>query len=265
MVIRDDGDGQGVLCIPQSQHAAISGQMARAWVDEAFAKPLPQEEVCLAAERHDNGMDRFDADPKLDSETGLPLSFMRMPLDLWLDSWTRGPETVGNRSPYAGLLVSLHGEYLLDFRRLEDEDDEGRAAAEAWRDGQSRLREHLTERAGYERRLVKSLEPATIERGRKLIEIWDAMSLAVCMPRLPLRLEDVPGAGESGELEMRQALGDAGPTRVEVEPWPFEPSKVPLAAEGRRLTGTYADDRELKAALAAAPRETLSVTLISAP
>jgi hypothetical protein len=64
---------------------------------------------------------------------------------------------------------------------------------------------------------------------------------------------------------MRQAPGEAGPTRVEVEPWPFEPSEVPLAAEGRRLADSYADDRELKAALAAAPVETFSATLISAP
>ena len=264
MVIRDDGE-RGVLCIPQSQHAAVSGQIARAWTAEAFAKPLPREEVCLAAERHDDGMDRFDDDPELDPETGLPRSFMRMPLALWLDCWRRGPESVGTRNAYAGLLVSLHGEHLLGYRRLEGEDRAGRAAAEAWRAEQAALRERLLDRASNERRLVRSLEPETLERGRKLIEIWDAMSLAVCMPRLPERLSGVPGAGEGGELEM-QAPDEAGsPATIEVDPWPFKPVAVPLSATGRRLDARYADQGELRAALAGAPVETLSVSLVPGP
>ena len=64
--------------------------------------PRPWEYVTEAAARHDDGMDDYDAEPELDPETGLPRSFMRMPLDLWLESWRQGPSIVAEDSPYAG-------------------------------------------------------------------------------------------------------------------------------------------------------------------
>ena len=97
MVVRDDSDSPGVLCIPQSEHARISGQIARAWGNARFGELEPREQVCLAAARHDDGMDRFDADPELDPATGLPLGFMRMPLEAWLECWT--PRAVAGRRP----------------------------------------------------------------------------------------------------------------------------------------------------------------------
>jgi len=46
-------DGLDVIAIPQPCHAWLSGQMARAWGNEHFAAPMPYDEVCLAAGKHD--------------------------------------------------------------------------------------------------------------------------------------------------------------------------------------------------------------------
>ena len=76
MLLRPDGDD--VLCIGQTSHAWISGQMARAW-----AEPFePYEEVCLAAEQHDVGMAEWDLAPSLNEKTGLPHSFMEMSFEV---------------------------------------------------------------------------------------------------------------------------------------------------------------------------------------
>lgn len=261
MVIRDPQPGEpaGWLCIPQSQHAAISGQIARAWGNDLFPAPEPRTEVCLAAERHDDGMRSFDADPELDPETGLPRSFMRMPLDVWLECWERGPAAVAEEEPYAGMLVSLHGEHLLGYRRIDEDDEEARRRVEAWRHAQQGLRERVAEEVGSDPRLAASLERATVGYARKLVEIWDAMSLAVCMPRLPDRFEEVPCGTQTRAIEMRPLA--QGPPIVEVDPWPFAASEVPLAAAGRRLAGGYEERSELAEALARSEPETLAVTL----
>ena len=90
--------------------------MAAAWGNETFPAPEPRAEVLEAATRHDDGMDDFDAEPEFHPETGLPRDFMRMPLPVWLECWRRGPGLVAEDSPYAGILVSLHGTGLLGYR-----------------------------------------------------------------------------------------------------------------------------------------------------
>ena len=230
MVVREDSGSPGTLCIPQSEHAGISGQIARAWGNARFGALEPREQVCLAAARHDDGMDEFDADPARDPETGLPLSFMRMPLGAWLECWRRGPSLVAAESPYAGLLVSLHGDYLLGYRRLDPGDEDGRRALAAYRSEQRDLRSEWLAEAAAEPAARGLSDPAAIERRRKLIEIWDAMSLAVCMPRLPDSFGAVPAAGsETVTIAMREA----GEGLVAVDPWPFAPGELALEATGR--------------------------------
>lgn len=261
MIVRDHPRGH--LCLPQSQHAAISGQIARGWGNDEFAAPAPWTEVCLAAKRHDDGMDDFDAVPALDPETGLPRDFMSMPLDLWLGCWRRGPALVAEDDPYAGLLVALHGLYLLDFRDLERESDADRADAQAFRQETGELIESLVAEVGGDVALEQYLDAAAIERNRRFLALWDAMSLAVCMPRLPDAFE---GVGPEGiEIHMEEVGIPGSPQKlVAVEPWPFELSEVPLAAAGRPLERTYEDPAEMHAALAAAPVEALTLTLVRA-
>ena len=46
-------DNADVIAIPQPSHSWLSGQLVRAWGNEAFARPAPFEEVCLGAALHD--------------------------------------------------------------------------------------------------------------------------------------------------------------------------------------------------------------------
>ncbi len=263
MVIREQEGGY--LCIPQSQHAGISGQLARAWGNEEFGLPEPHPELCLAASRHDDGMDDFDAQPDLDPETGLPRDFMHMPLDRWLECWRRGPALVAEDSPYAGLLVCLHGVHLLGYRRIADDDAGGRAAAEDFAADQDELADELIAECAPDHGLEQFLDRRVIEENRRLLALWDAMSLAVCMPRLPERFEDVATLEDTTSVEFAEVgVQGSGEILISVDPWPFHEPEVPLMATGRMLSRPFDDQESMQAALVAAEPQTLAATLVRA-
>lgn len=261
MVIRERDEGW--FCIPQSQHAELSGQLARAWGNDRFPSPQPLEAVCVAAARHDDGMIEFDADPELDENTGLPRDFMRMPLDLWISCWRRGPSMVAAASPYAGLLVCLHGLHLLGYRRLDPGDTHGAEAIERFRSDQHELIADFRERAGSEEGVDPTgLEPEAVESNRALIALWDAISLALCMPRLPDSFEAAGSSNEPFTLSFAAAAGSGpGPVTVEVDPWPFASAEVSLTAAGRMLRRRHDDRESLRAELGSATVEVLEFRL----
>jgi len=163
MLLRPDGDT--VLCIGQTSHAWISGQMARAW-----AEPFePHDEVCLAAEQHDVGMAEWDLSPTLNADTGLPHSFTEMPIEAHAALWLEGPRRLVTTSVYAAALVSLHGTRLYEMR-------ERTPAVEDFLERQEEFRCSL----GFGR---DELEPAST-----LLWTWDYLSLAALL-------------GWSGEVE----------------------------------------------------------------
>src|SRR3954466_7381376 len=159
----------GVICIGQASPAWGAGQLARRWGNDRFARPDPFDEVCLGAEQHDVGMAQWDLHPELNPETGLPRSFMEMPLLTHLELWSKAPEKVLTQSPYAALLVSMHG-HALSARRdtMEPDSDDSRAVAR-----------FVREREAYERDLIASLgeDPDRARRNQVLVWALDFLSL----------------------------------------------------------------------------------------
>jgi Protein of unknown function (DUF3891) len=251
-------DARGVLAIGQPSHAWISGQLARAWGNARFGAVDPQEEVCLAAEQHDIGMSGWDLSPSRNPDTGLPRSFMEMPIEVHLELWSSGPRKLIRQSRYAALLASLHGWRLYERRDLGT-----LPAAEA-----DAVREFLAQQRRLQRELLASLraDPVTaptageeiVARNSRLVWIWDALSLAICLDWAPYTATGVPTAGEP--VEMRVIPG-GGPKRLALDPWPFDAGVVIVRCEGQRLTGHYADDDALRDALVTAPWETLHFEL----
>ena len=236
MLVREvDGSA---LCIGQASHAWVSGQIARAWAEE-----LPHREaVCLAAEQHDVGMAHWDLAPALDPGTGLPLHFMRMPLDVHLRLWSLAPQRLFTQSRVAALLVSLHGTRLYERRDLGRLEEEQADTVRAYLAGQRALQERLAAQAGLDR--------GTVERLQALLFAWDWLSLALCLDWAPDEL--------GGPVPLRLHDGT-------VEPWPFAADEVTLRCEGVRLEGRASSEPELHAMLEAAPREELAWTITKGP
>jgi hypothetical protein len=234
MVLRREGDA--VLAIGQASHAWISGQLARAW---AGIGPR-REEVCLAAEQHDIGMSEWDRSPTLNPDTGLPHSFMEMPLALHLELWTRAPAKLLSQSAYAALLVSMHGSALYERR------DPDLPGVRAFLDSQRTLQDELADAAGADR--------DELRHHQRLIWTWDFLSLALCLDWVPTSIEGAPVDGVGTTL----ALGAGGV----LDPWPFDAGAVEVQCEARRLDRTFGDEGEMRAALSAAPVETLRFGLV---
>jgi hypothetical protein len=248
MVLRHDGDA--IIAIGQPAHAWVSGQLARAW----SPPPEPREEVCLAAEQHDIGMAAWDSEPRVNPETGLPTSFMEMPTEVHLDLWTRGPRLALAQGRYAALLVSLHGTLLYEHRDFSRASEDLRRRVEEYRNDQRAFQDGLIASLRADPRYAPYVEGDALERNRRLVAAWDAISLMLCMRNLPYTV----ARPERIELSALDAEG----ARVRLDPWPFEPDELVVCCEGRRLVGRFKTDDELRSALASAPWRTLEFELV---
>jgi hypothetical protein len=246
MLLRSEGPS--VLAIPQQSHAWISGQLARAWGNGRFLSPEPWEEVCLAAEQHDIGMADWDLVPSRNPQTGLPHSFIEMPIEVHMQLWREAPRRLLAQSRYAALLVSMHGMRLYEMRDLSR-----LSAADA-----AAVTDFLATSRAFQRELAASLgvDDAQLRRNSDLIWTWDFLSLALCLDWAPCKAKAVPSA--EGPVELTLAPDGT------LEPWPFTKQAVSLRVEGRRLTERYDTDQKLAAALASARWETVCFELRSA-
>jgi Protein of unknown function (DUF3891) len=247
MLLRHEGDE--VLAIGQASHAWISGQLARSWGNARFARPEPYEEVCLAAEQHDVGMAAWDLDPARDPESGLPYSFMEMPLPMHLELWSAAPQQLLTQCPLAAVLVSMHGWRLYKRRKLDELPPDQAAAVRDYLDAQRQFQERLS--VGFDER--------RLELASQLIWTWDFLSLAICLDWSGRTARDVPSVDGPVDVE----IATAGERRVRLEPWPFEADILTVRCEARRLGGRYDTDEALRAALSSASWETVEFELVS--
>jgi hypothetical protein len=250
VLIRDD------LVIGQPAHAWVSGQLARAWGSEAFPAPSPREPVCLAAEQHDVGWADADLAPLIGA-TGRPLSFIEYPRDEHVAIWRDAARRLLAQSRYAALLVSLHGTSL--YERIDPDGYEPDVAAA--------IREYVAGQRALQARLAAGLDPAEVDRNRRLILAWDRLSLALCLGSATT-LERVPSADGDASIRVEPA-GDAAPAAggrddqavppdvmtaaYVVEPWPLAAERVVVGCEARRLAGSCDGAGALREALESAP------------
>jgi hypothetical protein len=254
----------GYLVISQPAHAWVSGQIAAAWGNRLTGDLSPRNEVCLAAEQHDIGWLEWESHPTLNPVTGRPRTFRELPTLEHLSVWAPAGPTALVYGPYVALLVSKHGTGLYRFHDFNrDTPDEAEAA-----------RAFMARGAAFEEQLLQIIirdsgnaaedVRAAIERNRKLVALWDAMSLAICGGAEGARsFDDVPAAGNSISLQLRQV--DSASDHFHVGPWPFRSETVSLTYPGRMLKGTFTSEAAMRQALEDAPWQTVRVELTSAP
>jgi len=253
-------DGAEVIAIPQPSHAWLSGQMMRAWGNERFAAPAPHEEVCLASELHDIGWLSWEKAPVLDSETGLPQQFSRVPPKIHVALWHEGVRHARAFGRYPALLVSLHADTIyarhFDFAKAHPADAEA-------------VRAFLDEQHGFQARMAASLrtEPGVgalaaaenIARNQHLIGALDWLSLEICWGvREEKKIPHVPIAEGNCELSVRPR---GGPHDLILDPWPFHQASLAVRAEGKRLSGRFSRQDELLRALDEAEPVLVTATL----
>lgn len=256
VLIREDD--RGVLAIGQQSHAWLSGQLARAWGNNQFGKVDPREEVCLAADQHDVGWGSWDQEPLWQPQAKRPRSFMEMPLAAHLELFTQGPRRLVSQSRYVALLVSMHGWRLYKRRDLDELPADQARAIERFLAEQRAFQAELIDSLRADPLAAAHLEAERLERNSLLIWTWDYLSLALCLAWAPATAKSAPAATDSVDLNLTY---DRDRSVHRLDPWPFATRVLTVRCEGRRLSGRFDTELELREAFANAPWQTLELRL----
>lgn len=211
MIVRDAGDAWQVVL--QTDHADLSGALARAWADRG-----PRHgSLVLAAERHDDGWAVWEQSPLVDGD-GAPVNFLDVRVPAHLAFYRAGIAAIADEDPYAGLLVSMHGAGIYRQRYGEDPALRLTHAAEV-----ATLVEEFVEE--QESAVPARMEAAGVDdelrwADYRRLQAYDRLSLVFCMRDL-----EHEGPFELGALRIEPR----GAWRIGVEPYPF--------AEGPRTFG----------------------------
>lgn len=249
MIYREDPEG--IMVITQPAHAWLSGQLARAWGNDAFGDFVPRAEVELAAELHDLGFVLWEQEPTLDVSTGLPHSFMSMPLKEHLEVWSRGVEGMLAYGLYPALLVSMHYTWLTE-RHSRPEGLEQANLVNAFLDDQASLQSSAIASLRLNPHYDRAVQKEVLDRNRKLVSLWDWLSLLLCMGKSqPESISEVPTAEGLGQLLLKQKDDSVG--SYSLSPWPFRRDSVQLVCPAKRLANQSQTTEEMRAALRNAP------------
>lgn len=236
MLIVDEGERW--TAITQPAHAWLAGQVARAWGNARFAAPEPLEDVVLGTAQHDVAWSDYDRHPPLHAEAGRAASFIEAPTRERHLIWHDAPDRVIAQSPWAALLVSLHGTNI----HTRYVDPATLPAGEA-----ALIARYLDEQRALQDRLIALLgtDRARAERQGELLFCLDALSLSLCHGWPERELPAVDGTA----VRCRPT----GQREATLEPWPLGTDRLELTLRARTFTERFADEAALHAALAAAP------------
>ncbi len=259
MIIPPDQPHDRTLTISQTSHSWISGQLARAWGNESFARFEPFEPICYAAGQHDIGFLDWENQPTLNLETGLPYSFDELPESLHFAIWRTGIYQLRPVCSYASLIVSLHFYRLCErFHRTDSQRGEASQFLREQKEYQKSVRDSLSQDPVFE----QAIAPEVLSYHRDLIAVWDLFSLELCRGRSrEFKLPDVPfSSGERGDLRLRQQ-NEAGKL-WEVDPWPFAVKSLTTLCEGRTLAEKFTNQEQMRKALRLAQRTTIQFRFV---
>ncbi len=260
-MIRRDYEG-GLLLIPQTAHAWVSGQLALRWGNERFARPEPWEELMLVAAQHDSGWAEWELAPRIHSD-GRPVGFREMDLEEHFAIWQRSAERMQPTSLYGALLISMHAMRLYE-RRLQDDEradtPEMQQRIRGFMDDQRAFQEWIRRTLAGHPRYGPALEEEALADAFRLLQIWDLLSLLLLMGPLPTyTVQEVPVA--PGARTVIQLAPRHGRT-LTFDPYPFGEAPFTVRADGRWLAQrTFRHNALFRRALEEAQLVTLSLTV----
>jgi len=248
MIVHPEGSTAEIVM--QVDHSSVAGELASLWPGLQ-----PRESVLTAATLHDIGWRSWEAQPRLDPETGRPQNFLSVDIGLHLAFYEEGIAEVTARDRYAGMLV---GKHLAGIYRQRYGTQAALKLARA-PEAQAMIDEFV---ARVEQRfgaLQAELGVPDEEfwRNYVLLQVFDRLSLWLCKG-------DPAGTGamtialpDGGELSVVPA-----PDGCALSPYPYEtgPVRVTVPVRVVPLTG-YANDADCAATILSTPVEQRTYTV----
>lgn len=269
--------GTEFLLITQHDHALLSAALARHVGGGGFA-PLDDERALRAIALHDCGWPLHDDAPTLNRDA-LPIDVFETTPDIGLKVWTASADRATAEDPYTGLLVSLHVLSLsalatssanLPIEKFDTSDARKRFEINRFQHRQIELQEQLRRRLGLASdqplRLGLAEDQSDPAEQRltyhfRLLQALDKVSLNLCCTRPPNPdIEPVLPFPGGPPLVWRSRR--SGGFHLTIQPWPFTSASLSVDVPLRRLPDvTYPGDEPFRQAYAAAPVETVRMTL----
>ncbi len=276
--------GGRLVLVTQPDHAALAGALAECWGNDRFAIPAPREALVCAAGHHDDGWLELDRRPVYNAAERRPAHFTELPLSQTMGPYGRGVESVYDRDPHAGALVSMHfsGFYTSRWGGGGGPPSQDPLARQVVATQEARWMPALREAWGYRGR--RSEFDAGTWYAYEVLQTVDLLSLAIGL----LDVEGPARAGEALELTATLARVDqapggriitsvptaaggehvsitvrpAAPGRLELDPYPFGEPQLELALPVRELDDRrYASAEEAAETFHAAGAHELRLTL----
>lgn len=97
-----------VIAIKQEDHAAFAAFMLERWSDHGFRHDPQREAIITATREHDNGWHDFDAAPRINPKTKLPVDFKNINDEETYAIWVGGSQKFIEQDPYVALLITHH-------------------------------------------------------------------------------------------------------------------------------------------------------------
>jgi Protein of unknown function (DUF3891) len=263
MIIPPDQPHHRTITISQTSHSWLSGQLARVWSNESFARFEPFEPICYAAEQHDVGFLEWENEPTLNVKTGLPHTFDELPESLHFNIWRTGIYQLKPVCSYASLIVSLHFCGLCERFHGQQKDSVLSEAGQFLRE-QREYQEKSLEALKHDPLFEPAIAEDVLAYHRDLIAVWDFFSLELCRGRSKeFKIPGVPLSREKRvDLIIRQQSKDENLWTV--DPWPFAMGSLTTLCEGRVLGQRFKDQTEMREALRNADRKSIQLRLVSA-
>lgn len=252
----------GWLAVTQPAHARLAGQLAAAWGADWVAPVEPREWVVAGAILHDIGWLDWESAPTLNPDTGLPYTFLELPIAVHIGMWRRASTLALAFGRYPALLTSLHGTRLYGGRDVTKLDRADAVLITAF------LEEERDRQAGWIATLasdpttVDTCTDAVLARNSRYIALWDAMSLSICGGVREERSFQAPA--RDGDSRTIRLWPEPDAQTVAIDPWPFGATDLVVTADARHLDRRFSDEQEMGSVLASADWHVLTVRLVHA-
>jgi hypothetical protein len=264
--------------IPQHDHAMLSGELARHFGNDRFAKPQATTSV-QGVSLHDCGWPTHDDQPTLNKDAS-PIDVFESTPQIGLSVWTESSRRASEKDVYAGLLVSLHGlglsalatSQVFDNEHFDVNNARVRFEVNKFQHAQIELQECLRRQLDMRTDIPLNLGIAenssdpreqSLEFDFRLLQAVDKLSLCLCCTKPPFAsiepLLDRPG-GKKLSLQVQRPA----PEKLIVSPWPFDVSRIDVKFPYRRVPAKpFADPTAFLNAYAAATVEYFACAVVA--
>lgn len=110
----------GKLAVKQEDHAALAAFILENWAAHSFPNHPDRDRIIIATREHDLGWRKFDANPRLDAKSHLPVDYTKITPAEATTIWSEAADKFIKTDPFVALLITHHAYTLHEVTSRRD-------------------------------------------------------------------------------------------------------------------------------------------------